>query len=167
MIRVRLLPSRPPSSRTRRRVIIFSVVVIVALLSAYGAITVYRMMGSSSTVSPPSIAIFQGAEILPPSQWLAKNFTYQATNVPLIAGNFSSTGSGTDNSVRILVLTLDNFSLFEKTGVVLAYYTSGETASGVLNIHLPMGNGEYTFVLDNSFDSAQSKTVEINATLLV
>ena len=142
---------------------------VIAVLSAFALVTVSHLLTSTNTTTqtPPTLSIFYGSESVQVQSWLAKNFSYTASNIPVITGHFSASGGGSDNNIRILVLTIANFTQFKRTGTVNAYYSSGAVSSGTLNVNLPSGNGEYTFVIDNTFDSIQSKSVFVNASLLV
>lgn len=124
-------------------------------------LTFYTLPRLGNNTQTTTTNILNGSIEIPPLHFEYYNLTIAPQYVnTFITGNFSITGTGSDNSARVFVFNSTNFQIFQANGTIKnPIYTSGSVSSGTLDIQLPRGGGQYVLLFDNTFDSATPKTL--------
>ncbi len=80
-----------------------------------------------------------------------------------ITGHFTARG-GLANSIVVLVLDSDGFTNWSNNHDVSAYYNSGKTTTGTLNVHM-REPGTYYLVVSNRFSTVLPRHVQTDMVL--
>jgi hypothetical protein len=148
-------------SRNRPRWIF--VLLAVIILSTL-AIVVFLSVSGTSLVPPPNtttLSVLSGSQVVQPSNYIYFTFTLGDRYLSnYLIGNFTSSGSGGDNGIRMFLFNETNFKIFQSTGIAVGViYETGLVSSGNLDVKLPQIDAEYVVVFDNSLDVSNSKTI--------
>lgn len=149
--------NRPRRIYALMAAIVVSVVAIAVFLAA-------PSIGLGPTPSTTTASILTGIQVVKPSNFIYSTFSLGDRYLSnYLIGNFTSTGSGGDNGIRLILFNETNFQTFQNTGIAVGVlYETGLVSSGSLDVKLPQTNTQYVVVFDNSMDSSNSKTISGN-----
>ncbi|MGH9496334.1 MAG: hypothetical protein ACRD3B_15145 [Candidatus Sulfotelmatobacter sp.] len=82
-----------------------------------------------------------------------------------VVGQFSVSSDSADNAVEVLVLSEDQFDVWQTGAPAHAVYESGRISHGDVHSDLPAGSTAYFLVLSNKASTAESKKVTANFVL--
>ena len=76
-----------------------------------------------------------------------------------VAGKFSVAGDNSDNTVEVLVMNEDQFTLWQTGAQSHAIFESGRATQGDVQSDLPTGSGTYFLVFSNKFSTSGLKKI--------